>query len=110
MTCACGTFICYLCRRDISKEKYQHFCQTPHCDHKTCQKCLLYTNTVEDDRRAMLEAGLKVLNNEEEKEGLEEERKKAQSAANTITTIATAGGNGLKLDEQKKVSLISSAI
>mmetsp|Transcript_16774 Transcript_16774/g.18190 ORF Transcript_16774/g.18190 Transcript_16774/m.18190 type:complete len:803 (+) Transcript_16774:67-2475(+) len=61
MTCACGTRICYLCRANITKEGYQHFCSTPHCDHKKCNKCLLHSNTVDDDRRAMLEAGLKVL-------------------------------------------------
>ena len=41
----------------------KHFCQTPHCDHKKCNKCALFTDSVEDDRRAMLEAGMKSLGN-----------------------------------------------
>eukprot|EP01038_Epipyxis_sp_PR26KG_P004726 gene4726-6631_t len=48
-------------RKDISKEQYKHFCQTPHCNHKSCSKCKLFTDSVEDDRQAMLDAGLKVL-------------------------------------------------
>ncbi len=61
MTCSCGTLICYICRKDITKDGYKHFCQIPHCDHKKCGQCLLYTNSIEDDRRAMLDAGLKTL-------------------------------------------------
>ena len=60
MTCTCGAFMCYCCRKDVSKEMYKHFCQTPHCDHKSCNMCLLYTDSIEDDRRAMQEAGLAV--------------------------------------------------
>lgn len=29
----------------------------PHCNHKKCGKCVLYTNADEDDERAMREAG-----------------------------------------------------
>lgn len=62
MVCTCNTFLCYVCRKDITKQGYGHFCQTAHCDHKTCGKCKLYTNTLEDDRQAMLEAGMKKMN------------------------------------------------
>ena len=58
MACVCGCFICYICRADITKEKYAHFCQTPHCTHETCGKCVLFTDSVTDDRKAMYEAGL----------------------------------------------------
>lgn len=65
--------------QDITGEGYKHFCQTPHCNHKQCgrfhlvfphlafitvfssEKCSLFTDTVEDDRRAMYEAGLTAL-------------------------------------------------
>eukprot|EP01041_Mallomonas_annulata_P003427 gene3427-6798_t len=63
MTCACGAFMCYICQQDLSKVGYAHFCQTPHCTHKECGKCVLYSNSVEDDRRAMYEAGLQVVGN-----------------------------------------------
>lgn len=72
MTCTCGTMICYICRAKIDKERYAHFCQTPHCNHQSCQKCLLYTDAVEDDRRAMLEAGLKAIKETADGEGGEE--------------------------------------
>ena len=59
MSCTCGAKICYICRKDITKEGYQHFCQRAHCGHKKCGKCVLYTDSNEDDRLAMREAGLK---------------------------------------------------
>ncbi len=61
MTCTCNTLICYICRKDVTKVGYAHFCQQPHCDHSGCGKCKLYTDSVEDDRKAMLDAGLKSL-------------------------------------------------
>eukprot|EP01039_Chlorochromonas_danica_P006965 gene6965-7706_t len=79
MTCRCGLLMCYICRADISKTGYQHFCQVPHCTHKDCKKCRLFTNSEEDDRRAMYEAGLKTLE-ELQKEELEEEQEEASTA------------------------------
>jgi TRIAD3 protein (E3 ubiquitin-protein ligase RNF216) len=58
MTCSCGFKMCYICRADINKEQYNHFCQKFECLHKTCKKCGLYSDAVDDDRRAMKEAGL----------------------------------------------------
>jgi len=58
MACVCGAFICYICRADITKEKYAHFCQTPHCTHETCGRCVLFTDSIADDRKAMYEAGV----------------------------------------------------
>eukprot|EP01083_Nonionella_stella_P251152 866828_1 len=62
MTCpTCKTFICYQCRAEIPKNiGYAHFCQTPQCDHKSCNKCQLYSKAEEDDLRASQEAGLRV--------------------------------------------------
>ena len=63
MTCpkrGCGTWSCYICRALIEKSVgYQHFCQTPHCNHKTCNKCPLYSSSEQDDIRATKEAGQK---------------------------------------------------
>lgn len=39
---------------------YNHFCKIPHCNHSNCGNCVLFTDTVADDRMAMKEAGLKV--------------------------------------------------
>ena len=55
MSCKCGTKLCYICRKKINT--YTHFCQKFNCDHKTCGKCSLYTNSIEDDRLAVKEAG-----------------------------------------------------
>ena len=55
ITCACGALVCYICRREITG--YEHFCQTAHCNHEKCKKCVLHSNTQEDDERAMKEAG-----------------------------------------------------
>jgi E3 ubiquitin-protein ligase RNF216 len=59
--CGCGTLSCYLCGQLISG--YDHFCQTPHCKHESCNKCLLYTNTEKDDEVAMRTAGLSAASN-----------------------------------------------
>lgn len=60
MTCACGTNFCYICRAKIDKKVgYNHFCQRPHCSHKSCGRCLLYTNAEQDDEQCMREAGLR---------------------------------------------------
>lgn len=58
MTCACGTWVCYVCRALIPRQvSYNHFCRTPHCNHASCNQCPLYSNVEEDDKRAMREAG-----------------------------------------------------
>ena len=59
MACTCGAKICYICRKDITKEGYRHFCQQAHCTHKKCGRCRLFTDSNEDDRQAMREAGMK---------------------------------------------------
>jgi len=69
MACVCGAFICYICRADITKEKYAHFCQTPHCTHETCGRCVLFTDSIADDRKAMYEAGVNTTKAVEAKEG-----------------------------------------
>jgi TRIAD3 protein (E3 ubiquitin-protein ligase RNF216) len=59
MTCRCGLKLCYICRQPVPKQDpYSHFCQTPHCDHKKCGRCTLYSNDKEDDERAMRDAGV----------------------------------------------------
>ena len=59
MTCRCGAKMCYICRAQI--KDYKHFCQIPHCNHKTCNKCVLFSDGLADDRLAMKEAGLNAL-------------------------------------------------
>lgn len=51
MPCTCGHITCYICSANITKEKYAHFCQTPHCNHKKCAKCPLWTTEAQDDER-----------------------------------------------------------
>ena len=60
MTCSCGTLICYICRKVITG--YTHFCQKPHCRHKDCNGCPLFTTAGEDaDMAAVREAGMKAV-------------------------------------------------
>ena len=52
-----------LCKSNETQGKhpigaYAHFCQKPHCTHKKCNGCPLYSKTTEDDARAVKEAGL----------------------------------------------------
>ena len=63
ITCSCRTLICYVCRSDITKVGYKHFCQKPHCKHENCNQCPLYSNAREDDLRSMRAAGLKAAEN-----------------------------------------------
>lgn len=59
MKCPCGVLMCYICRQVLDKrDPYKHFCRKPHCDHKKCNTCRLYTNDEEDDKLAMKEAGI----------------------------------------------------
>jgi len=53
----CKTKFCYLCRKEIAD--YKHFCQTPHCTHETCGKCVLFGSTEEADKKARRDAALK---------------------------------------------------
>jgi len=85
MTCTCSWKICYICRKNITKEGYAHFCQAPHCSHKECGKCILFTDSVVDDRQAMKEAGLSTLT----------VASAAQQAAGGPAKVMTASGKAL---------------
>lgn len=67
--CSCNTYVCYVCRSRIPG--YEHFCSSSNSGtHKVkdddpavcagCNKCKLHTQTLEDDRRAMLQAAVDV--------------------------------------------------
>lgn len=57
MRCRCNALMCYICRKDITKESYEHFCRTPHCSHESCGMCVLFTDSEFDDAMAVREAG-----------------------------------------------------
>lgn len=87
MTCpTCKTFICYICRAEIPKSLgYGHFCQKPHCNHSSCNKCTLYSNSEQDDLQAAKEAGLnaiKELQSDGGKQGGEVAKKMKESIMN----------------------------
>ncbi|KAJ1950836.1 hypothetical protein IWQ62_006501, partial [Dispira parvispora] len=58
MVCRCGYTMCYICRRDIAKESYNHFCQhfriIPGSACQECNKCDLYR--CEDEQTARKQA------------------------------------------------------
>ncbi|KAL7480174.1 hypothetical protein ACHAW6_006854 [Cyclotella cf. meneghiniana] len=57
ITCSCGAFICYICRNEIPRNVgYNHFCQTPHCNHLSCKKCGLYTDAESSDKITLKKA------------------------------------------------------
>jgi hypothetical protein len=71
--CSCGILICYLCKQNIANDGYDHFCNRRGCNHSTCNKCGLYTNTDDDDRIAMRQAGLEAsLQNRDAKIGIDQ--------------------------------------
>ena len=52
--------MCYVCRKEIPKNvAYAHFCQTPHCNHKSCGKCALYADVRKEDEKRVKEAAKK---------------------------------------------------
>lgn len=71
MTCpSCKTLSCYICREALdSKEPYKHFCRKPHCQHKSCGKCVLFTDAKEDDRQARREVAQAALLAVQKKDG-----------------------------------------
>jgi hypothetical protein len=52
ITCACGAHICYICNKMIGSG-YSHF-------NRPDSTCRLYTDSLSDDKQAMLAAGLSV--------------------------------------------------
>ncbi|KAI8637851.1 hypothetical protein BD408DRAFT_423867 [Parasitella parasitica] len=53
IVCRCGYAMCYVCRKDIAKESYSHFCQhfryRPGTKCVQCSKCDLYKTDPEDE-------------------------------------------------------------
>ncbi len=60
LSSACGAYVCYVCRKEIPKSvAYAHFCQTPHCNHKSCGKCALYADVRKEDEKRVKDAAKK---------------------------------------------------
>ncbi|KAJ1925889.1 hypothetical protein IWQ60_004262 [Tieghemiomyces parasiticus] len=55
MTCRCGYTMCYVCRRDIARVSYAHFCQhfraIPGSRCNQCDRCDLYQSEDEETAR-----------------------------------------------------------
>ncbi|KAI8884855.1 hypothetical protein K501DRAFT_284663 [Backusella circina FSU 941] len=53
IVCRCGYTMCYVCRKDIGKESYRHFCEhfrdRPGTKCTQCKKCDLYKTDPEDE-------------------------------------------------------------
>ncbi|KAF7732144.1 hypothetical protein EC973_006399 [Apophysomyces ossiformis] len=53
IVCRCGYAMCYVCRRDISKQSYSHFCDhfrdVPGAPCDKCKKCDLYKLDPEEE-------------------------------------------------------------
>ncbi|KAF2098569.1 hypothetical protein NA57DRAFT_16145, partial [Rhizodiscina lignyota] len=61
LTCVCGYTMCYVCRQEIGKESYTHFCQhfrqRPGEPCHECERCDLYK--VEDEDELVRQAALR---------------------------------------------------
>ncbi|KAJ9669708.1 hypothetical protein H2201_000092 [Coniosporium apollinis] len=59
LTCVCGYQMCYVCRQEVGKEGYQHFCQhfrpDPGKACQECDRCDLYK--MEDEEMVVRRAG-----------------------------------------------------
>jgi hypothetical protein len=55
MKCSCGHATCYVCRKDITVEGYQHFCNKMSCNHRRCGRCGVYTREEDDDEHVKSE-------------------------------------------------------
>jgi len=57
ITCRCGTLSCYVCRKNLDGEGYDHFCRHFREPGKgcpeNCVKCLLFVDTEAGDRQEM---------------------------------------------------------
>ena len=76
----CKHAMCYTCGKEISAKKdgYDHFCKIPHCQHDSCNKCVLWdrAGAEGDDAKKVKEAGeraTKALRHKLLKEGKSEE-------------------------------------
>ncbi len=50
LSCSCGTATCFVCRRDITSQHYDHFCRTAFCRHQRCGKCPLWVSEEMESR------------------------------------------------------------
>ena len=81
MTCVCRTVMCYTCRKDITKEGYEHFAKSPYCNmHEAVDPHVLHEQEVQKAQKAEIERQRKENPNLAE-EDLEVEKEKAPSAA-----------------------------
>ena len=97
MSCPCGAKICYICREILqAPNPYKHFCQTPHCNHKSCNKCTLYSNDEEDDQRAMREAGISAAAAYKNELSSKEGKGPADEIKIDVDTILSVGAGGAR--------------
>lgn len=102
MSCPCGRKVCYICRKDITREGYKHFCQVPHCNHSDCGKCLLHTNADQDDERAMREAGVTAAERYKEQIRTEDPKSSAKVDINLDVDKILGSSSGAKGKGKKK--------
>ena len=117
----CRHAMCYQCNQEIpnTKEAYTHFCQTPHCKHTSCNKCVLWDRDGAkgrnlEDAKKVREAGERAT--KELREKLIREGKSKEEVEKTVEMIrkkhvdsvnvaAAAGGvaSGIRADRYAAV-------
>lgn len=98
LTCVCGYQMCYVCRAEIGKESYAHFCQhfrqDPGKACTECEKCDLYRT--EDEDVVIRRAAEKAEREWREKEGL-----------SVDATDGEVNGNG---DDTSKLGVLADKV
>ncbi|KAI9839235.1 MAG: hypothetical protein M1819_003228 [Sarea resinae] len=92
LTCVCGYQMCYVCRKDIAREGYTHFCEhfrpNPGSSCLECVKCDLYR--CEDEEVSIRKAG----------ERAEKEWRENQGVGAGEAAAFTSGTQGLMDDKR----------
>mgnify|MGYP006096476301 FL=1 len=102
----CRHAMCYQCNQEISAEKigYDHFCKTPHCQHESCGKCVLWdrAGAAGDDAKKVKEAGERAT--KEVREKLMKEGKSEKEADQMCNAIQKRHINSIDTDDKEGAS------
>ncbi|RYP48602.1 hypothetical protein DL769_011190 [Monosporascus sp. CRB-8-3] len=91
LSCPCGYRMCYVCRADIGRDGYRHFCQhfRPEGDGSPCQECRRCNLWQSEDTDAVLRQARE----DAERAWRESEARELSDAEKTYLQTAVGGGH-----------------